>query len=136
MPSSKCVGCLEVLPDSHFFASSAQNSPLIGACWIAGCVDPLTSALFRQVRVELFDRRQTKFISAHASPLACLALSLDGRFLATASVKGTLVRVWSMADGALLQVRIHAGHMLSVYVAVKMINQAPWQVWPHHQTDG
>lgn len=56
-----------------------------------------------KVRVELFDRRQTKFISAHTSQLACLALSLDGRFLATASEKGTLVRVWSTADGILLQ---------------------------------
>ena len=45
-----------------------------------------------QVRVELYDTRRTKFVSAHNSTLAALALSSDGKQLATASVKGTLVR--------------------------------------------
>ncbi|KAG2497893.1 hypothetical protein HYH03_004159 [Edaphochlamys debaryana] len=56
-----------------------------------------------QVRIELYDRRQTKFIQAHTNALSCLALSMDGKRLATASEKGTLVRVWNTADGQLLQ---------------------------------
>ncbi|KAG2446223.1 hypothetical protein HXX76_000815 [Chlamydomonas incerta] len=56
-----------------------------------------------QVRIELYDRRQTKFIAAHTNALCCLALSLCGKRLATASEKGTLVRVWNTADGQLLQ---------------------------------
>mmetsp|Transcript_33440 Transcript_33440/g.73944 ORF Transcript_33440/g.73944 Transcript_33440/m.73944 type:complete len:382 (+) Transcript_33440:4009-5154(+) len=56
-----------------------------------------------QVRIELYDRRQTKFISAHNNALSCLSLSLEGKRLATASEKGTLVRVWNTADGQLLQ---------------------------------
>uniref|UniRef100_A0A383WHS1 Autophagy-related protein 18a n=1 Tax=Tetradesmus obliquus TaxID=3088 RepID=A0A383WHS1_TETOB len=56
-----------------------------------------------QVRIELYDRKQTKFISAHNTPLACLCLSLCGKRLATASDKGTLLRVWNTADGSLLQ---------------------------------
>ncbi len=60
---------------------------------------------FLQVRIELYDRKQTKFISAHNTPLVCLTLSMDGKRLATASDKGTLVRVWNTADGQLLQVR-------------------------------
>jgi len=55
-----------------------------------------------QVRVELYDLRRTKFINAHDGALACLALSLDGALLATASEKGTLVRVWSAAEGTML----------------------------------
>jgi WD40 repeat protein len=62
-----------------------------------------------QVRVELYDRKQTKFISAHNTPLVCLTLSMDGKRLATASDKGTLVRVWNTADGQLLQVRPTSG---------------------------
>lgn len=58
-----------------------------------------------QVRIELYDRKQTKFISAHNTALACLTLSMDGKRLATASDKGTLIRVWNTADGQLLQVR-------------------------------
>ncbi|EFJ43077.1 hypothetical protein VOLCADRAFT_42684, partial [Volvox carteri f. nagariensis] len=56
-----------------------------------------------QVRIELYDRRQTKFIPAHNNALSCLVLSMDGKRLVTASEKGTLVRVWNTADGQLLQ---------------------------------
>jgi hypothetical protein len=56
-----------------------------------------------QVRLEHLDRRQTRFVAAHAGPLAALALSADGGRLATASDKGTLVRVWDTAGGELLQ---------------------------------
>lgn len=62
-----------------------------------------------QVRIELYDRRQTRFISAHTNALSCLVLSMDGKRLATASDKGTLVRVWHTADGTLLQVGLHEG---------------------------
>jgi WD40 repeat protein len=61
-----------------------------------------------QIRVELYDRRQTRFISAHSNSLCCITLSLDGKRLASASEKGTLVRVWNTADGQLLQVRVRA----------------------------
>jgi len=57
-----------------------------------------------QVRVELYDVRRTKFIQAHTSALACIALSQDGKMLATASERGTLVRVHSTFDGTRLQV--------------------------------
>lgn len=61
------------------------------------------SSLWPQVRVEAFDSGRTKFIQAHNSPLAALALSGSGRVLATASAKGTLIRTWSAADGTRLQ---------------------------------
>jgi len=55
-----------------------------------------------QVRVELFDLGTTKFIAAHETALACLALSADGRLLATASEKGTLIRVFDTFKATLL----------------------------------
>lgn len=55
------------------------------------------------VRCELYDTGKTTFIPAHESNLAALALNSDGTRVATASDKGTLVRVWSTATGALLQ---------------------------------
>ena len=57
-----------------------------------------------QGRVELYDVRRSKFIQAHTSALACIALSQDGKMLATASERGTLVRVHSTFDGTKLQV--------------------------------
>ncbi|KAH7666801.1 WD40-repeat-containing domain-containing protein [Dioscorea alata] len=56
-----------------------------------------------QVRVEHYGARKTKFIMAHDSRIACFALSQDGQLIATASTKGTLIRVFSTADGTLLQ---------------------------------
>ncbi|PSS26525.1 Autophagy-related protein like [Actinidia chinensis var. chinensis] len=56
-----------------------------------------------QVRVEHYGSKQTKFIMAHDSRIACFALTHDGRLLATASSKGTLVRIFNTLDGSLLQ---------------------------------
>ncbi|KAJ8898817.1 hypothetical protein K2173_007242 [Erythroxylum novogranatense] len=56
-----------------------------------------------QVRVEHYGSKRTKFIMAHDSRIACFALTQDGQLLATASSKGTLVRIFNTADGALLR---------------------------------
>lgn len=57
-----------------------------------------------EVRIEhCYGLKKTRFILAHGSRIACLALTNDGRFLATASTKGTLVRVYNTLDGLLLQ---------------------------------
>lgn len=57
-----------------------------------------------EVRIQhCFGLKKTRFILAHDSRIACLALTNDGRFLATASTKGTLVRVYNTLDGLLLQ---------------------------------
>ena len=51
------------------------------------------------LRVELFDISRSTLIAAHESALSCLALNLDGSRLATASERGTLVRVWDTRSG-------------------------------------
>ncbi|KAL1341514.1 hypothetical protein HN51_027997 [Arachis hypogaea] len=56
-----------------------------------------------QVRVEHYASKRTKFIMAHDSRITCFSLTQDGRLLATASSKGTLVRVFNTLDGSLLQ---------------------------------
>ncbi|KAM7469672.1 hypothetical protein LguiA_007855 [Lonicera macranthoides] len=56
-----------------------------------------------QIRVENYTCGKTKFITAHNSRVACFALTNDGRLLATASSKGTLVRIYNALDGSLLQ---------------------------------
>ncbi|KAJ7295619.1 hypothetical protein O6H91_Y175900 [Diphasiastrum complanatum] len=56
-----------------------------------------------QVRVEHYGLKKNKVISAHDSHLACFALTIDGHLLATASVKGTLIRIFNTLDGTRLQ---------------------------------
>jgi WD40 repeat protein len=55
------------------------------------------------VRVELYDMKKTTLIPAHETSLACFALNPDGTRLATASEKGTLVRIFDTATGQPLQ---------------------------------
>ncbi|XWS57514.1 hypothetical protein CRYUN_Cryun09bG0180700 [Craigia yunnanensis] len=55
------------------------------------------------VRVENYGSKRCKFINAHSSNITCLALTHDGRVLATASSKGTLIRVFNTLDGTLIQ---------------------------------
>ncbi|CAA2992105.1 autophagy-related 18a [Olea europaea subsp. europaea] len=56
-----------------------------------------------RVRVEYNGSKRTKVISAHESGIACFTLSRDGNLVATASTKGTLVRIFNTHDGTLLQ---------------------------------
>jgi WD repeat-containing protein 45 len=44
-----------------------------------------------------------KTISAHDSHISCMSLTMDGLLLATASTKGTLIRIFNTMDGTRLQ---------------------------------
>ena len=54
------------------------------------------------VRVELYGLRKTVLIEAHDSKLRALALTQDGTQLATASIKGTVIRIFSVNNSQLL----------------------------------
>ena len=62
-----------------------------------------TTRLHLQVRLERMDRRDFQLIDAHNTQVTALALSLNGTRLATASEKGTLVRIFRTSDAAKLQ---------------------------------
>jgi WD40 repeat protein len=49
------------------------------------------------------DRRDFRLIDTHNTPVAAIALALNGSRLATASEKGTLVRVFDTSSGHKLQ---------------------------------
>lgn len=55
------------------------------------------------VRVDHFGSKATKLITAHHSNISCMAMTVDGLLLATASVKGTLIRIFNTVDGTCLQ---------------------------------
>ncbi|KAF0923452.1 hypothetical protein E2562_006349 [Oryza meyeriana var. granulata] len=91
----KLVHQIETAPNPKgLCAVSQQPGSIVLVC---------PSAQKGQVRVEHYGARKTKFINAHTSRVACFALSQDGRLIATASTKGTLIRIYNAAEGNLLQ---------------------------------
>mmetsp|Transcript_10640 Transcript_10640/g.13890 ORF Transcript_10640/g.13890 Transcript_10640/m.13890 type:complete len:408 (+) Transcript_10640:279-1502(+) len=54
------------------------------------------------INVELFDIQRQVIIPAHESELMALALNYDGTMVASASERGTLIRVFSTASGNML----------------------------------
>jgi hypothetical protein len=55
------------------------------------------------IRIELYDISKATIIKAHDADLAQIALSADGARLASASDKGTLIRLWDCHTGDLLR---------------------------------
>ena len=70
-------------PPSHAPPGSVHISPTSGEVLI-----------FDTLKLEAIN-----VVEAHRSPLACIALNNDGTLLATASDKGTIIRVFSVPDG-------------------------------------
>jgi len=83
------------------------TSNVRGLC--ALCPDPDNTVLVcpglqkGYLRVELYDIKRMNLIQGHDSTLGCFALSFDGKLLATASERGTLIRIWDTATGDKLQ---------------------------------
>ncbi|CAM6082963.1 unnamed protein product [Calypogeia fissa] len=97
-------------------ALSPASSPSVLAC----------PGLHRgQVRVEHYSLKKTKFIPAHDSNLACFALTLEGRLLATASTKGTLIRIFNTLDGTRLQELRRGADRAEIY-SLAFAQNAQW----------
>ena len=78
--------------DKHIIAYPTENKP--GWVTIKYLNEDILNCGF-----EVPDRN----ISAHEGSIFCLAMNADGSLLATASEKGTLIRVFSTADGKKIQ---------------------------------
>mmetsp|Transcript_27684 Transcript_27684/g.40876 ORF Transcript_27684/g.40876 Transcript_27684/m.40876 type:complete len:504 (+) Transcript_27684:139-1650(+) len=65
----------------------------------AGTVLACPSITRGHVRLELYSSRKTVLVEAHETSLASLALSMDGTVLATASERGTVLRIFDTRLG-------------------------------------
>ncbi|CAA3016768.1 autophagy-related 18a-like [Olea europaea subsp. europaea] len=88
----------------HQIETIANPKGLCAVSHVAGSFVLVCPGLQKgQVKVEHYASKRTKFIMAHDSRIACFTLSQDGNLLATASSKGTLVRIFNTHDGTLIQ---------------------------------
>jgi WD40 repeat protein len=55
------------------------------------------------IRIELYDIGKTSIIYGHDAELVCIALNNDGTLLASASEKGTLIRLWNCNSGEIIR---------------------------------
>ncbi|MCD7459755.1 Autophagy- protein 18a [Datura stramonium] len=109
--------CIVVVLEHKIFVYNFSNLKLLfqietttnpkGLCEVSQTADPLVLVCpglqKGQVRVERYASKSTQFIVAHDSALACFALTREGNLLATASTKGTLIRIFNTLEGTLLQ---------------------------------
>lgn len=75
-------------------AMSSDNDRIILAC-----PDKVKGG----IRVQLYNEERSTVISAHDTAISCLELNIQGTLLASASDKGTVIRIFRTDDGTLLQ---------------------------------
>ncbi|WJZ90308.1 hypothetical protein VitviT2T_009460 [Vitis vinifera] len=112
----------------HQMETIANPKGLCAVSQVAGSIVLVCPGLQKgQVRVEHYASKRTKFIAAHESRIASFALSMDGQLLATASSKGTLVRIYNTMDGVLLQELRRGADRAEIY-SMAFSSTAQWLV--------
>jgi hypothetical protein len=107
-----CAVCVPV-PKMLLWRALAPPRARCGAALVA-----CSGVLFLtrpQVRIELLSQRKTALVAAHDTQLAALALAHDGSKLATASQKGTIVRIFDCATALPLRELRRGSTSASVY---------------------
>ena len=86
--------------DASSGSSGGNNSTRNTRADESGMVLACPSVKMGQVRVELYAKRKTLLIDAHKGAIAAMALTVDGHYLATASERGTIVRLFEIIKGS------------------------------------
>ncbi|XP_065853850.1 autophagy-related protein 18a-like [Euphorbia lathyris] len=100
-----------------------------GLCEISNTSSPMVLACpgiqKGQIRVENYGSNRTKIVMAHDSRIACMSMTPDGRLLASASNKGTLIRIFNTLDGSLLQEVRRGAERAEIY-SLAFSSKAQW----------
>ncbi|KAL0486032.1 autophagy-related protein ATG18 [Acrasis kona] len=85
------------------FETIPNHKGLVALSPIDDCVLAFPHTQKGVVRVELFESEKHNLINAHDSNINCISLNMEGTKLATASEKGTLIRIFDTITGQRLQ---------------------------------
>lgn len=103
MDTNVYVYNFDKLERTHKFDTIQNSRGMVSLSSINDIVLAFPHTTQGQVVVQLLSKNTSHIISAHNGDIACLALNMDGTLLATASDKGTLIRIWETATGKKLQ---------------------------------
>ncbi|KAE8009543.1 hypothetical protein FH972_005975 [Carpinus fangiana] len=110
----------------HQIETISNLKGLCAVSQLAGSVVMVCPGLHKgEVRVDHFGAKRSKFIMAHDSKIACFALNPDGRFVATASSRGTLIRVFNTVDGTLFR-EVRRGADIADIYSLAFSSTAQW----------
>jgi len=114
------------------FSMDTRENPL-GLCEVSPQRELLVLPGFKTGSIQLVDLSCTEqkvssapvVVNAHKSALVCLAVSQDGGMVATASSKGTLIRVWDTGRRAML-VELRRGADQARIYCINFSHGAEW----------
>ena len=92
---SNPLGLLALSPGSTSGSSSTGPGNINSSALVLAC----PSIVRGHVRLEIYSTRKSLLVEAHETNLAAISLSMDGNYMATASVKGTVIRVFHVSTG-------------------------------------
>ena len=75
--------------------------------------------------VKIYEKSHSHVIQAHSSNLSQLALNFTGSILATASEKGTLIRLFSTDDGSAIQ-EVRRGYDKAEIYSISLDKTSNW----------
>lgn len=105
-PNPRAVCALSPSSDKCFFIYPSGAPFIVNIHHINGLENPAdANTTNRSGEVTVFDAmtlQPVNVIEAHKSPISVTAISNDGTLMATASDKGTIIRVFSLPSGTLL----------------------------------
>ena len=88
---------------------SKNSFGLISLCYKEDIIAYPDKKIEGYIRIKNYDKKLNYFFFAHRTPLSCLHLNQEGNLIATSSLKGTLVRIYNILNGNLIQ-EVRRGH--------------------------
>ena len=76
---------------------------LISLCYKVDIIAFPDKKIEGRISIKNYDKKLSYLFFAHRTPLSCLHLNQEGNLIATSSLKGTLVRIYNILNGNLIQ---------------------------------
>ncbi|KAH7427604.1 hypothetical protein KP509_10G051600 [Ceratopteris richardii] len=95
LPDLRLTSCVQTISNPRGICALSSSS--------RSCIMACPGPNIGEVRLAIYEAKKRFTLKAHTSTIACISLSHDVSLLATASTKGTLIRLFNTTDGTKVQ---------------------------------